>query len=178
MRIAVAVAAIVTVTLAPIPAHAASLVTVPAGTKVLLRFETPVDSNTIKEGTIVKFTVATDVLVGRTIVFRQGTPAQGIVTEVSKPGIFGKNARVRITDIQAEAVDGKPARVAPLDVTPDSVRQTADVSAAGATAITGAILLGPIGLAAGALIRGGNVTLPSGAVGTSSVAEEFQANVP
>src|SRR5579864_5227739 len=44
MRIAVAVAAIVTVTLALIPAHAASLVTVPAGTKVLLRFETPVDS--------------------------------------------------------------------------------------------------------------------------------------
>jgi hypothetical protein len=178
MRLAIALAAILATTFALVPAHAASVVTVPAGTKVLLQFETPVNSGTVKEGTAVKFTVASDVLVGRSIVFRQGTPAQGVVTDVSKPGIFGKNARVHIGYIQAEAVDGKPVRLAPLEVTPDSVKQVADVGAAGATAITGAILLGPLGLAAGALIRGGNVNLPVGAVGTSSVAEDLQATVP
>lgn len=177
MRIALAVTAVVATILALVPAHAAQLVTVPAGTKVLLRFEQPVDSATIKQGTTVNFTVATDVLVGREIVFKQGTPALGTVTEVSKPGIFGRNARVHISYIEVDAIDGKPVRLAPLEVTPESVRQVADVSAAGATAITGAILLGPIGLAAGALIRGGNVNLPAGAVGTSSVAEDFQASV-
>jgi hypothetical protein len=178
MRIGVALAALVAITLALIPAHAAEVVTVPAGTKVLLRFEMPVDSGTIKEGMTVTFTVATDVLVGRAVVFRAGTPAQGIVTDVSKPGIFGKNARVHIGYIEVAAADGKPVRLAPLEVTPESVRQVADVGAAGATALTGAILLGPIGLAAGALIHGGNVNLPAGAVGTSSVAEDFQARVP
>jgi hypothetical protein len=178
MRIGIAATAIFATVLALLPAHAASVVTVPAGTKVLLRFETPVASGTIKEGTPVKFTVATDVLVGRTVIFKEGTPAQGLVTDVSKPGIFGKNARVHIGYIEVAAVDGKPVRLAPLEVTPESVRQVADVGAAGATALTGAILLGPIGLAAGALIHGGNVNLPAGAVGTSSVAGDFETTAP
>ena len=177
MRTGIAIAAILVTALALIPAYAAPLVIVPAGTKVLLRFDTPVDSGTITEGTTVKFTVATDVLIDRTVVFRQNTPAQGIVTDVSKPGIFGKNARVHIAYVQANAVDGKPVRLAPLDVTPDSVKQVGDVSAAGATSLTGAILLGPLGLAAGAFIHGGHVSLPAGAVGTSSVAQDFQISV-
>jgi hypothetical protein len=177
MRICISIAAILVTALALVPAHAASVLTVPAGTKVLLRFETPVDSSTITEGAAVKFTVATDVLIGRAVAFRQGTPAQGIVTDVSKPGIFGKNARVHIAYIQANAVDGRPVRLAPLDVTPSSVRQVGDVGAAGATSLTGAILLGPVGLAAGALVHGGNVNLPAGAVGTSSVEETLHLPV-
>ena len=82
-----------------------------------------------------------------------------------------------IAYIQADAVDGKPVRLAPLDVTPDSVKQVGNVGAAGATSLTGAILLGPVGLAAGALIHGGNVSLPAGAVGTSSVEEMLQISV-
>lgn len=178
MRTGIAITALLAVVLALAPAHAAPVLTVAAGTKVLLRFETPIDSATVAEGTAVKFTVATDVLIGRTAVFKQGTPAQGIITDVSKPGIFGKNARVHIAYIQADAIDGKPVRLAPLDVTPDSVRQVGDIGAAGASSLTGAILLGPIGLAAGAFIHGGNVNLPAGAVGTSSVAQDFQIAAP
>jgi hypothetical protein len=160
-------------------AEAASTVTVPAGTKVLLRFETPVNAAAIHDGATVAFSVARDVLVARTVVFRQDTPAHGVVTGVSKPGILGKNARVHIADIETEAVDGRAVRLAPLEVTADSIRAAAGVGAAGAAAaITGAILLGSVGVAAGALIRGGNVILPAGAVGTSSVAEEAQVNVP
>lgn len=177
MRIAVAAIAAVATVFTLLPAYAGP-VTVPAGTIVPLRFETPVDSGTIKQGTTVRFTVATDVLIDRTVVFRQGTPAEGVVTDVSKAGIFGKNARVHINYIEADATDGRPVRLAPLEVTPDSMKQTADVGAAGATAITGAILLGPIGLAAGALIRGGDVSIPAGALGTSSVAQDFQASLP
>ena len=177
MRIAVAALAVIAAALYLFPAYAGP-VTVPAGTIVLLRFETPVDSGTIKQGASVSFTVATDVLIDRTVVFRQGTPAQGVVTDVSKPGIFGKNGRVYINYIEADATDGRPVRLAPLEVTPDSKKQAVNAGAAGATAITGAILLGPIGLAAGALVRGGDVSMPAGAVGTSSVAQEFEASLP
>ncbi len=177
MRTLAAVCAVALLLAGAVPAHAAPIV-VPAGTKVLLKFLTPVDSATIKEGATIKFEVASDVLISRTVIFRAGTPGQGIVTDVSKPGIFGKNARVHIASIQADAVDGKPVRLSPLDVTPESVRQVKDVGAAGATSLTGAILLGPIGLAAGAFIRGGDFNLPAGAVGTVAVAEAFSLNVP
>jgi len=160
------------------PATAGTTVMVPQGTKVLLKFDSEVDSSTIQEGATVKFEVASDVLVDRYVIFRLGTPAQGVVTDVSKPGIFGKNARVHISYVQATAVDGRPVRLSPLDVTPDSIREVKDVGAAGASSIAGAILLGPIGLAAGVLVHGGHVKVPVGAVGTTEVPQTLQMIVP
>jgi len=181
MRRLLALGAAVTLTVSlagSTPATAGTSVLVPTGTKVLLKFITPVDSSTIKEGATVKFEVAADVLVDRYVIFRLGTPAQGTVTDVSQPGIFGKNARVHIAYVQATAVDGRPVRLSPLDVTPQSIQQVKDVGAAGATSIAGAILLGPIGLAAGALIHGGQVQVPAGAVGTTEVSQAMQMEVP
>ena len=153
-------------------------IVVPIGTKVPLRFLTAVDSATVKQGTAVKFEVAADVLINRDVVFRMGTPAQGVVTDVSPPGIFGKNAKVHIAYIQTAAIDGRPAGLSPLDVTPQTVQQVKDVGAAAGTAVAGAILLGPIGIAAGALWHGGQVTVPAGAVGTTDVAEQLQVYAP
>lgn len=178
MRSAAAVLVALLAVLGAPPADAGTVVTVPAGTKVLLKFLEPLDSSKAKEGDVVKFEIAADVLVDRYVIFRLGDPARGIVTDVSQPGIFGKNARVHISYIQATAADGRPVRLAPLDVTPASIRQVKDVGAAGATSLTGAILLGPLGLAAGALIHGGHVTVPAGAVGTSSVAQTIRVAVP
>jgi len=181
MRRLLALGAAVTLTVSlagSTPATAGTSVLVPTGTKVLLKFITPVDSSTIKEGATVKFEVAADVLVDRYVIFRLGTPAQGTVTDVSQPGIFGKNARVHIAYVQATAVDGRPVRLSPLDVTPDSIREVKDVGAAGATSIAGAILLGPIGLAAGVLVHGGQVKVPEGAVGTTEVPQALQMVVP
>lgn len=155
----------------------ASEIDVPAGTAVPLKFLEALDSATVKEGTPVKFEVAADVLIQRSVVFHRGAPAQGVVTDVSQPGIFGKNARVHIAYIQATASDGRPVRLSPIDVTPDSIKQVTDVGAAAGSSVAGAILLGPIGLAAGALIHGGNVSVPAGAVGTTKVTESFRAAV-
>ncbi len=76
--------------------------------------------------------------------------------------------------MQATASDGRPVRLSPIDVTPDSIKQVKDVGAAAGSSVAGAILLGPIGLAAGALIHGGNVSVPAGAVGTTKVTESFR----
>jgi hypothetical protein len=178
MRPIIAVVAIAGLVAPAVPAFAESTVEVPAGTTVLLKFVTPMDSSTVKEGTVVQFEVAADVLAGRSVIFRQGAPAQGVVTDVSQPGIFGKNARVHIAYVEATAVDGRPVRLSPLDVTPESIRQVQDVGAAGASSLAGAILLGPVGLAAGALIHGGHVSVPAGAVGTTKVEQTFQITVP
>jgi hypothetical protein len=173
------IAAIVVAALAAFAVAAQAIdLDVPAGTQVLLKFVEPLDSATIKEGTTVKFEVAADVLIQRSVIFRASTPAQGTVTDVSRPGIFGKNARVHIAFIQVTASDGRPVRLAPIDVTPDSIKQVKDVGAAAGSSVAGAILLGPIGIAAGALIHGGDVSVPAGAVGMSKVAETFRTMVP
>ena len=173
MRSVIAAAVVTALVAFAVPLQA-SEIDVPAGTAVPLKFLEPLDSATIKEGTAVKFEVAADVLVGRSVIFRRGAPAQGVVTDVSQPGIFGKNAHVHIAYIQATASDGRPVRLSPIDVTPDSIKQVKDVGAAAGTSVAGAILLGPIGLAAGALIHGGNVSVPVGAVGTTKVTESFR----
>jgi hypothetical protein len=158
---------------AALPVQAAD-VQVPAGTSVPLTFLAPVDSSTVKEGATIRFQVASDVLVGRTIVFLRGAPASGTVTDVSQPGIFGANARVHIAFVQATAVDGRPVRLSPLDITPQSITQVKNTGAAAGSSVAGAILLGPVGLAAGALIHGNQVSLPAGAIGISKVATSFR----
>src|SRR5712691_3268161 len=170
MRSAAAVIMVVVLAALAVPA-AAGDVEVPAGTSVPLKFLDPMDSSTITEGTAVKVVVAAHVVVGRTVILRKGTPAEGTVTDVSQPGIFGKSARVHVAFVQATAVDGRPVRLSPLDVTPESVQQVKDVGAAAGSSAAGAILLGPLGLAAGALIRGGQVNIPAGAVGIAKVAD-------
>jgi hypothetical protein len=162
---------------ATLPVQAADM-EIPAGTSVPLTFLSPVDSSTIQEGAAVRFEVASDVLVGRTIVFRRGAPARGTVTDVSQPGIFGASARIHIGFIQANAVDGRPVRLSPLDITPQAISQVENTGAAAGSSVAGAILLGPIGLAAGALIHGNQVSLPAGAVGISKVATSFRMTAP
>jgi hypothetical protein len=161
---------------ATLPVQAADM-EIPAGTSVPLTFLSPVDSSTIQEGAAVRFEVASDVLVGRTIVFRRGAPARGTVTDVSQPGIFGASARIHIGFIQANAVDGRPVRLSPLDIT-QAISQVENTGAAAGSSVAGAILLGPIGLAAGALIHGNQVSLPAGAVGISKVATSFRMTAP
>ena len=177
MRNLIAVVMIVVVAAIALPAQAGE-VPVSAGMSVLLKFLDPMDSATIKEGATVRFEVAANVLMERTVVIRQGTSAQGIVTDVSHPGIFGKNARVHVAYIEVTATDGRPVRLSPLDVSADTVRQVKDVGVAGASSIAGVILLGPLGLAAGAFIRGGDVSIPAGAIGTAKVADAFRLETP
>jgi len=160
-------------TLQPVPIGQIPMV-VPLGTKVPLRFLTEVDSATVKKGAEVKFEIAADVLIDRTAVFHAGTPARGVVTDVSPPGMFGKNARVEIGYLQSTAIDGRPAQFSPLTVSPETTQQAKSVGAAAGTAVVGAILLGPIGIAAGALWHGGQVTIPVGSVGTTDTSEQLQ----
>src|SRR5205807_2668297 len=113
-------------------------VEVPAGTSVPLKFLAPMDSATVKEGIPVQFEVAADVLIGRSVIFRKGTPVEGTVTDVSQPGIFGQSARVHIGFIKATAVDGRPVGLSPLEVTPESIKQVKDVGAAAGSSVAGA----------------------------------------
>lgn len=174
----VALIAVLVSLLLPARAQAATEVLVPMATKVPLSFINKLDSQTAKEGQTVRMRVAADVVVSRRVVIRKGASAQGLISSVSPPGIFGQNARVHIAFIKVTAVDNRPVRVSPVDITPDSLKETADTGGAVATSAAGLILLGPIGIAAGALVRGGHVSVPPGAVAVTATLAAVRIKVP
>ena len=160
------------------PALGDTPVLVPAGTPVLLRFDTPVDSATTRQGTAVQFEVASDVVVARAIVLRAGTSADGVVTRVSQPGLFGRGARVLIGSIETTAVDGRPLQLSPVNVTSSTVRKIEGASRTAGAGVAGIVLIWPIGFLGGSLAHGGQVQAPAGAVVTVKIPQVAQVDVP
>jgi hypothetical protein len=154
----------------PLAASAASPILVPAGTRVPLTFLTRVDSRTARQGAHVRFRVAADVIVRRQVVIHAGTPAQGLIVSIVPPGIFGRDARIRVAFIRMTAADGRPLQLAPVVITAGRLRRVKDAGGAVASSGVGLILLGPVGLAAGALVPGGPVVIPPGAVAVAATA--------
>lgn len=159
-----------------IPASAASTVYVPANTPIGLKFLTPVDSRKTTEGTKVRFQVVADVVQGHRTVIRSGTTATGTVTQVTHPGAFGASAKVVVGFLSVKAVDGRPVKLSDVIVSKEMVTKSR-VGAAG-TSVAGAVILGPIGLLAGALIRGNDVEVPPGVVVTDTIRDAVNIRVP
>lgn len=163
------------VAVAPSGAATSPTVAVPKGTVVPLKFVRPFDTETIKQGAAVSFTVASSVLVDQKTVVKEGTPGSGVVTHVATPGTFGRNAKVTIGFVRTTAVDGDAVELIDIIVSPDTVK---DQAAAAGTTLVGAIVLGPIGAAAGFLVRGGNVKMPAGAVAVTATKSPFTVDLP
>ncbi len=148
--------------LPPAPAPATTLVWVPAGTRVALTFLTPVDSSKITAGSRVRFKVAADVVGGRSVIIRAGTLVVGTVIKVTQPGMFGASSEVVVGSLSATAVDGTPIMLKDVIISKETISNSR-VGAAGASA-AGAVVLGPIGLLAGAFVKGSDVSVPVGAL--------------
>ncbi len=157
------------------PAAAASSVYVPAGTPIGLKFLTPVDSRKTTVGSKVRFQVIAPVVLGNHTVIRSGATATGTVTQVTHPGAFGASAKVVVGFLDVKTVDGRPLRLTDVIVSKEMVSKTR-VGAAG-TSVAGAIVLGPIGLLAGALIRGNDVEVPPGVVVTDTTRNSANVRV-
>ncbi|HKV43424.1 MAG TPA: hypothetical protein VJT32_01925 [bacterium] len=165
--LAVAAAMAVMLALSGAPAAAATTVWVPAGTHVGLQFLTGVDSRRTTAGSRIHFKVTSNVIMNRRVIIRAGAPASGTVTQVGKPGVFGKSAKVVVGFITATGVDGRPIKLTDVVVSKDMINKSR-AGAAGAT-VAGAIVLGPVGLLAGALIRGNDVEVPAGTYVTDTI---------
>ena len=149
---------------------------VPAGTRVALAFVTPVDSAAIATGAKVRFKVSADVVGGRYIIIRAGTPIVGTVTKVTQPGIFGASSEVVVGFLAVTAVDGRPISLQDVTISKSTIT-SARAGAAGASA-AGAIILGPVGLLAGALVKGDYVNVPAGTVVVDTTTASVNVRVP
>jgi len=156
-------------------AAAATPVYVAAGTKVGLEFVDPVDTGTAKVGQKVRLKVVADVIVSRHVVIRKGAALTGIVVYAQNKGAFGKPSKATLGHLAVIAVDKKPVPIREVSIVPDATKSRVGAAAA---STAGAILLGPIGLLGGGLVKGGHVQVPPGAVVTEGTLEAATIVVP
>lgn len=162
--------------LPPAPGQATTLVWVPTGTRVALTFLTPVDSSKITAGSRVRFKVSADVVGGRSVIIRAGTPVVGKVIKVSQPGMFGASSEVVVGSLSTTAVDGTPIMLKDVIISKETISNS-QVGAAGASA-AGAVILGPIGLLAGAFVKGSDVSVPVGTLVIDTTADGANVRAP
>ena len=134
-------------------------VIIPANTLVTMTNLDELNSKTIQEGDVVRFTVADDVLVGDVIAIPRGMEVNGTVTKARKSGRFGKDGKIEIMYDNVRAADGSPVALMVGDKTKEQYNRTA--GAVGASA-AGAVILGPVGLVGGLFVDGNEVDIPAG----------------
>ncbi len=129
----------------------AKQVKLPAGTPVILRLPTSIDSQSVRQGDTITFEVARNVTVDGKLVIRQGAIATGVVASVEKPGIIGEPGKLMVNIQRVKAVDGQEV---PLRASLSEEGKNKQL-----TALLIGILLCILGLF---LIKGGSAIVPAG----------------
>lgn len=134
-------------------------VSVPANTLVKVALADPVNAKNLKVGDKIRYQVADDVVVDGVLLFAKGEPGEGTVTKVQQAQNFGRSAEVNIEFEKTKSIDGTDIDTFVGDKAKEETKSMA--MAAGAS-IAGMVLLGPIGIVAGAFVKGQNIDLPVG----------------
>ena len=139
------------------------------GADIVLIFDNRLSSKTAKEGDKVKFHVAKDVMAEDSTVIKEGTHVTGTVTKVKKRGRFGVNARIQLLMSDIMTVSG---RYAPLGFKSKGQEIGGKTGEAAAASVGSAVILGPLGLAAGYFVVGKTVDAKLGDKMTVEVAKD------
>lgn len=145
---------------------------IPGGTVVMLEFLQDVSTRQAKKGDEIKLRVYTDVVVNGKALIRQDAPARGVVTEVKKPGPFGKRSRLLLRLEDVKDVNGNQVRLDPYSSGGRYRPEGAGASGAGL------LVLGPAGIVGGAFIKGSHITIKEGTRIQAKVAGESKPTTP
>lgn len=139
-------------------------VELPEATVIRASLAAPLSPRTAKKGDYVDLVLDSDLAVGSKLVAPKGSRVVGVVSEVTKPRSFGRPAEVKVGVESLYTIGSQPV---PLTFGPESQQaveaESAQLAAAG-TSVVGALLLGPVGLVTGFLVRGDLKELPAGSV--------------
>ena len=133
--------------------------TVPANTLIKVALVSPVNAKDLKVGDIIEYQVADDVFVGGVLIFSKGARGEGEVTKVRQARNFGRSAHVEIDFRSTKALDGTYVTTYIGD---EAKKEMEHLAMAAGASLAGMAVLGPIGIVAGAFVRGKNVDLPAG----------------
>ncbi len=136
-------------------------VTIPAGTKLKVKLQKSISSKTSKKGDIVPMVIAEDVFINNSVlVMTKGGIISPTVKNVRRGGRFGRTGLINLDLSTIETMDSTPIKVS-IDSAGEKYDKKKIGMAAGASAV-GYVVLGPIGLAGGAFIKGKDIEVQEG----------------
>jgi hypothetical protein len=137
-------------------------VTVPANTVMKTKFINTVTVRNVKKGDSIALEITEDCVIGGSLAASRGNRLFAEVTKVRMPRSFGRPSEIEVEFRNIEFIDGSTANVF---IGPESKKamevDSATIGAAGAS-VAGAVLLGPVGLAGGFLVRGSDKQIKEG----------------
>jgi len=153
------------------PAYADSVV-LKKGTDVKMEFDQSLSSTTAKPGDRVMMHVIDPVMVDGKTVIPEGAKVRGIVKKVDKRKHFGVNAKIQLYLDPVKSVSGTEVPLGFKSKHGDLSRPSTAVGASAGSAL----VLGPIGLAAGYFVVGKKVTVKPGDKITANVDDDITVN--
>lgn len=129
------------------------------GTVIQIALLTKIDSSTMKVGDEVRYVVVESVVRDNKVLVPAGARGVGRVTSVRPSSRLGRDGNVEVNWGTLRAMDGSEVAVR---IGERAAERTASLELATGAALAGVILLGPIGLAAGALVTGQDDVAPIG----------------
>lgn len=144
------------------------------GTEIKLRLTEPISSKTAQRGDIAQFVAVNDFFVkNNVLVMTQGGIITGKVRTVRRGGRFGRSGFVSLIFDQIESMDSTPLPVEISESGQESFDKRKLGMAVGASTV-GYFVLGPLGVAGGAFIKGEDVDIPSGTEITVRLTKDMQ----
>lgn len=135
----------------------------PAATVIKASLVRTLSPKNVKKGDLVDLILESDLAEGTNLVAPKGSRVLAAVTSVSKPRSFGRPGEVKISVEKLFPLGGEEVPLTVGDASKKAAETHSSELAAAGTSFVGAILLGPVGLAGGFLVRGDVKEIPAGA---------------
>lgn len=115
-----------------------------------------------KKGDNVRIELTEDIIIDQMLVAPKGSRVIAEVGEVKRPGAFGRPGEVILALKYIEILGPEQPKIKLLDKRKDWEKGEKNIAVAAGASVFGAVLLGPLGLATGLLIRGDALNVESG----------------
>lgn len=140
----------------------ATPVEVPGGTVVKSELTEDLTVRTVKKEDPVVLSLIEEIVIDNNLIAPKGSRVLGHISKVKMPRSFGRASEIEITFDSIEVMGPAMLPVAMGEAAKKAMEaDTALIGAAGAS-FAGAVLLGPLGLATGVLVRGSDKPLKAG----------------
>lgn len=151
---------------------AAANVQVPAHTVLKAKFLQTLTVRNVKKGDVIELELNEDCIVGGALAAPTGNRIFAEVTKVKMPRSFGRPSEIGVEFKTVEALDGHMAAVYIGPAAKRAMEIDSAAVGAGAASIFGAVLIGPVGLAGGFLVRGSDKQIPEGTLAYVETTEQ------
>lgn len=147
-------------------------VQVPSHTVLKAKFLQTLTVRNVKKGDSIELELSEDCIINGILAAPTGSRVFAEVTKVKMPRSFGRPSEIGVQFKTVEALDGNMAAVYIGPAAKKAMEIDSATVGAGAASIFGAVLIGPVGLAGGFLVRGSDKQIPEGTLAYVETTEQ------